>query len=134
MKIHPVFNTVNLRPYTPDPISGRKPPPRPAPVVDSKDPEWEVETIKDSRIYRGKLQYLVKWKGYPHEESTWEPADNVKNSARLVKEFHAKHPSAPQRISATTFSRLPFKSYENFTERASTHNWTNGKHIGDNVP
>jgi hypothetical protein len=27
-------------------------------------PEWEVEKILDSRLYRCKLQYLIKWKGY----------------------------------------------------------------------
>lgn len=114
MKIHPVFNTVKLTPYHPDTI-GRKTPSRPAPVIAGENPEWEAEYIKDSRLYRGKLQYLVKWKGYPNEESTWEPADHLKNASRLIKEFHQKYPAAPRRISATSFNRLSFIPYENFT-------------------
>lgn len=27
--------------------------------------EWEVDRILDSQRYRGKLRYLVAWKGYP---------------------------------------------------------------------
>lgn len=118
MKLHPVFNTVKLRPYYPDTIPGRQSPPqRPAPVVEGDQPEWVVEYIKDSRfVGEHGFQYLVKWKGWPHEDSTWEPAANLKNAALAVEEFHQKHPSAPRRISALTFSRLKFKPYENFTE------------------
>ena len=102
---------------------------RPPPAVEGDNPEWEVEYIKDSRLSRGKLQYLVKWKGYPQEESTWEPADNLKNSRKVVNDFHGKHPSAPKRISALTFARLSFKPYENLTEVTSKKlfDWTSGK-------
>ena len=62
MKIHPVFNTVKLRPYLKDPISERKQPSRPPPVIDGDNPEWEVEDIADSKLIQGKLHYLVKWK------------------------------------------------------------------------
>jgi hypothetical protein len=137
MKIHPVFNTVKLTPFHKDTIVGRKVPSRPPPVISGENPEWEVEYIKDSRLHRGKLQYLVKWKDYPNEESSWEPVDNLKNSSKAIKEFHSKHPSAPRKISALTFSRLLFKEYQNFTDIPSSSqlfDWTSGKHIRDNVP
>lgn len=137
MKIHPVFNTVKLRPCHADAIPGRKAPSRPAPVIVGDHPEWNVEYIKDSRLQRGKLQYLVKWIGYPQEESTWEPADAIDNAKCLVQDFHTKHPSAPRRISALIFSRLPFRPYSNFTQPAPStqlFNWTIGKHIEGNVP
>jgi len=41
-------------------------------------PEYEVESINDSRVYRKQLQYLVNWKGYPKEEHTWEKATELK--------------------------------------------------------
>src|ERR1700761_7238597 len=94
MKIHPVFNTVKLRPYQEDTVPGREPPPRPPPLIEGDEPEWEVEYIKDSRIRRGKLEYLLKWEGYPQEESTWQPESYVQNSPELISEFYAKHPSA----------------------------------------
>ena len=39
MKIHPIFNTVKLRPYLPDAIPGRESPPRPPPMIDGNKPE-----------------------------------------------------------------------------------------------
>lgn len=133
MKLHPVFNTVKLRPYYPDTIPGRQSPPqRPPPVVEGDEPEWAVEYVKDSRfVGKHGFQYLVKWKGWPHEDSTWEPAANLKNAALAVEEFHQKHPSAPRRISALTFSRLKFKPYENLTELPASQlkkipDWTFG--------
>jgi hypothetical protein len=137
MKIHPVFNTVRLRPFQENSIVGRKVTSRPKPVIEGNAPEWEVEYIKDSRLQRNKLEYLVKWKGYPQEECTWEPADNLTHAKKLVSDFHSKHPAASRRISAVTFDRLPFRPYINFTEpspSATLFNWTLGKHIEDNVP
>lgn len=137
MKIHPVFSTVKLRPFHPDTIEGRHPPPRPPPEIVDGNPEWTVEYIKDSRLFRGKLQYLVKWKDYPQEECTWEPERNLGNAQKAISDFYLKHPSAPRKISAVTFSRLPFQPYENFTEIPKSkeiYDWTFGKHIGGNVP
>jgi len=58
----------------------------------------------------------VKWKIYPNEESTWEPAEHLKKAGKSIKDFHEKHPSAPRRISALTFDRLSFSPLINFTE------------------
>ena len=137
MKLHPVFHTVKLHPYFPDTIPGRRPPTRLPPVVEGDMPEWEVEYIKDSRLRGRSLQYLVKWKGYPHEESTWEPVSNLQHAAEAVSDFHRKHPSAPRQISFLDFSGLRFRPYENLTEWPRDKiisDWTDGKCIVDNAP
>jgi len=36
------------------------------------------------------LQYLIKWKGYPHSDNTWEPASQV-HAPELTKAYHCKH-------------------------------------------
>ena len=131
MRIHPVFNTVKLRPYVPDPIIGRPVDPRPPPVItEGEEPEWEIEYIKDSKLVRGRLHFLIKWQGYPHEDSTWEPADNLNNADHLIEEFYRRHPSAPRRINTMLFSALSFQPYENFTVPrlpARFPTWTEGK-------
>jgi len=136
IRIHPVFNVVKLRPFTPDPILGRhNPSPSPL-IVDGELTEYEVETILDSRLTRSKLFYKVKWKGYPLEESTWEPTENLGNSSKLVKQFHERHPSAPRKIGNLEFQALPFQKIINFTEfhtKKQIHDWTQGRHIEDNV-
>jgi len=68
-----------------------------------------VETVLDSRMFRRKLQYLVKWEGYGVEENTWEYSDNLDHAPEKVAEFHTKNPAAPRRIRALTFNSIPFR-------------------------
>ena len=42
---------------------------------------WEVETVLDRRVHDDEVQYLIKWKGYPPSRATWEPIDNLCDSA-----------------------------------------------------
>jgi Chromo (CHRromatin Organisation MOdifier) domain len=71
-----------LKPYFPD-ATGHRIPKTPEPVVVNGQIEYLVETILDSRKVRNKTQYLVKWKGYPIYESTWEPEENVQGSEAI---------------------------------------------------
>lgn len=38
----------------------------------------------------GKTEYLIKWKGYPEQENTWEPADNLQCFG-MINEFEHKY-------------------------------------------
>ena len=51
--------------------------------------QYEVESIKDRRIVKGKKQYLVHWAGYGSEDDTWEPLSNLKNCQELVDLYEA---------------------------------------------
>lgn len=72
-------------------------PERPKPEIVKGHEEWEVEQILDSRRnrrLRNLLQYRVKWVGY--EDTTWERRANLKNSKKLVDQFHAANPKKPR--------------------------------------
>jgi hypothetical protein len=47
--------------------------------------EYEVEAIVKHRVQDGVTHYLVKWVGFPSEENTWEPAENLAGSSDLVQ-------------------------------------------------
>ena len=49
--------------------------------------EYVVEKILDKRIYKNQTQYLIKWDGYPENQSTWEPKDNLNNAKLWVNKF-----------------------------------------------
>lgn len=111
MQVHPVFH-VNLltprdKPFCPD-IPSRVADPLP-PIEVEGETHYEVEDILDSRFHRGKLQYLVAWKGYPDpSENTWEPQANLWNATSIIRDYHSRCPTKPaphQHHSYSTRSR-----------------------------
>eukprot|EP01018_Ginkgo_biloba_P034067 Gb_28453 [translate_table: standard] len=48
---------------------------------------YEVESIRKKRTRKGKLEYLVKWQGWPESSNTWEPYANVKSCVDIIQEF-----------------------------------------------
>ena len=89
--IHPIFNKVLLTPYQKPKYASQKKDIRPEPVTVLGQEEYEVEEILNSKKgkgLRGTLRYLVKWKGYPITEATWEPKANVIHARKAVQDFH----------------------------------------------
>ncbi|OJT15193.1 hypothetical protein TRAPUB_8245 [Trametes pubescens] len=64
---------------------------------DVTDMPSQPEEVLDSKVVRGGLQYLVKWKDKPRSENTWEKRSNlVKPYKPLLDTFHAQNPTAPR--------------------------------------
>ena len=51
--------------------------------------EYEVEKVVDKRIHKGKVEYLLKWKGYPSSDNTWESEDNL-DCQELVQDYEER--------------------------------------------
>ena len=55
---------------------------------------YEVETIITKKKLKGKNYYLIKWQGYPVNESTWEPTSNLKNVQYMIRDFESDYPES----------------------------------------
>lgn len=56
------------------------------PEPEIEEEEYEVEKCVDKRIVKGKIQYLIKWKGFEDTDNTWEPIENLECS-ELISEY-----------------------------------------------
>ena len=94
-KIHDVFHAGLLTRYQETSQHGPNftyPPPD---LIDG-EPEYEVESIRGHRRFgrNQTLQYLIKWKGYPESDNTWESSTQV-FAPDLVSDYHQAHPLSP---------------------------------------
>jgi hypothetical protein len=91
-KVHNVFHANLLTPYKETELHGpnfTRPPPD---LIDG-EPEYEVEKILDAQ-QRGrgrKTHFLVKWKGYPTSDNSWEPRENL-HADELIADFYKRSP------------------------------------------
>jgi hypothetical protein len=103
--IHPVFHIDLLTPYKETIMHGPNFT-RPTPELIDGEEEYSVEKILDSRHFgrRRRLQYLVKWEGYPDAENMWVDKDDVFSDDK-VREFKASNPDAATHIRGTSFAK-----------------------------
>ena len=147
-KVHDVFHVTVLRKAVEDPIPGRIQPPVPAPPVAQPqfhEELYAIEEILDSRFKRGKLEYLIHWKGYnAQKDHTWQTADTLDATDPVIDDFHRKNPNAPRRLASAIFSRLKFQPLDNITEldphtkykllkQRKLFDWTNGRYFTVNT-
>jgi hypothetical protein len=91
MRIHPVFHVSLLKRHNPSsPEFGDRLPDRPPPETVCGRDEWEVEEILDERMHRRRKEYLVKWKGYGREDSTWQEKGDMGNAPDILKAWEKR--------------------------------------------
>ena len=108
LHLHDVFHVNQLSPYKGNEVNSLIPPP-PNPVTIDGEEEYEVDHIRDSKMFGHTLKYLICWKGYGEGEDTWEPARNLTHSPQVVEQFHLQNPGVPRSINALIYASLPWQ-------------------------
>ncbi len=91
MRIHDVFHSELLRSAVDDSLSDQKNESSRSIVINDED-KWKINDILNSRRYRRRLQYWVKWKNYDNDLN-WYNADDDEfmNAQEKIDDFHIKY-------------------------------------------
>jgi hypothetical protein len=63
--------------------------PPPPELVDEFE-EYEVEAVLADRVRQGIKEFLIRWKGYPPENDTWEPQENLQNAKDALRRYMSR--------------------------------------------
>ena len=96
--LHSTFNIDKLKRYRDPALVPSRPLPyvRPPPVADADsngDAVYEVERITATRHTGRRMQFLVRWKGYPIEESTWQSRADLAGAADALRDWEGAPPA-----------------------------------------
>ncbi|XP_073151819.1 uncharacterized protein [Henckelia pumila] len=99
LKIHSVFHVSMLKPYYPDEEDTSRGDSHRAPPVVTNSFDKDVEEVHSKRIERRRgvqprIQYLIKWKGLPESEATWETKHDLWQFKELLYQFEVTRASA----------------------------------------
>ncbi|KAI3412628.1 Hydrolase_4 domain-containing protein [Psidium guajava] len=95
LKIHPMFHVSMLKPFhfdEGDPDRGKS---QRAPIGAKTSYDRDVDYIMADRVVRKrycapKKEYLIRWKGLPESEATWELADSLWQFQKQVEAYLAE--------------------------------------------
>ncbi|XP_076901548.1 chromo domain protein LHP1-like isoform X2 [Bidens hawaiensis] len=60
---------------------------------------YEIESVRKKRSRKGKIQYRIKWRGWPEAANTWEPVENLMSCSDIIDAFEERMRSGKQRSS-----------------------------------
>ena len=90
ISVHVAHRSIPTTTPEQDESSILQPPSDSQPVaIDAKRGIWEAEALLAKWKLGNTTWYLVKWKGLPHEDNTWEKRKDI--DLGLVKEFEATY-------------------------------------------
>ena len=92
MRVHDVFHLNLLRKDFNDSLFEQIQKPSGL-IITKEDEEYELNDIKNSRWYYGRLQYRCKWINQKQKNMTWYNADGdeFKNAKKIIDDFHNRY-------------------------------------------
>uniref|UniRef100_A0A6I8PHP9 Chromo domain-containing protein n=1 Tax=Ornithorhynchus anatinus TaxID=9258 RepID=A0A6I8PHP9_ORNAN len=86
---------------------------------------YEVERIVDRRKNKkGKIEYLVRWKGYDSEDDTWEPEQHLVNCEEYIHEFNRHHNEKQKESILTRANRMSLNNARKQISRSTNSSFS----------
>ena len=94
---------------------------------------YNIEKILARRKQNGRLEYKIKWEGYPISECTWEPLKNLETAKELVEEFDRIHPITSEKKPGKSEQKKKDKNNSLLNKKRSIKKDENENQIQENV-
>ena len=93
---------------------------------------YNIEKILGRRRQNGRLEYKIKWEGYPISQCTWEPMKNLETAKELVEEYDRTHPMDSDKKSGKSETKKKPKTHNLLTKKRNIQKDENK--IQENLP
>lgn len=94
-----------------------------------KKKHYYVERIMDKQKINGTWKYLIKWKGYPTEQATWEPVRNLSNTKKMLKDFELQLQLKEKKKEKEKPTKITKEDLEDNDEKLKNQKKTDNSHF-----